>query len=207
MKLVLFDFNGTLVDDNIPFWQAVVKVFMHHGVIPPTIEEYFIAMEGHWLDVYHSKGIKGNPAELNTIYGPIYFELFKNDMKPFPDIHQVLEELRRREFTIGIISAGIGTTNAPALDALGLTEFFDPQFVEFDNHSKSEAIVRFCQKANIEKSNCYYIGDAPSDIAQSNSTGVQSVAFLSGFIPEHLVCAKNPTHVIYKMSELLNIIK
>lgn len=205
MKLILFDFNGTLVDDNHAFWTAAVKVFQHHGAEPPSIEEYFLAMETHWLDVYRSKGIQGEPDELNKIYRPV-FEALLTEAKAFPGTHEMLSELRERGYTLGIISAGITSTNAPALEQSGLKEFFDPQFIEFDNRSKRAAIEVFSEKAGISKRNCYYIGDAPSDIAESNKAGVHSIAFLPGFVPRHLVRAKSPTHEIHSMHELPAIV-
>lgn len=206
MKLLLFDCNGTIIDDNLPCWQAIEGIFLHYKKTPPTIEEYYLAMDKHWSEVFKARGIEGDNEEFNNIYVPILERLY-HTARPFPKVHPTLATLKKRGYTLGIISHGSESINAPVLEQYGLTEFFDPRFVIYGNESKHDAIKAFSKTAGVSNDYCYYIGDAPSDVGESNRAGVQSVAFLPGFIPEYLVRAKNPKHVINTMDELLHVVE
>jgi beta-phosphoglucomutase-like phosphatase (HAD superfamily) len=46
MKIMLFDWNGTILDD-IPIWyESVKEIFRVFGKRPPTIAEYFRELKG-----------------------------------------------------------------------------------------------------------------------------------------------------------------
>lgn len=203
-KLVLFDFNGTIIDDNDSCWKAIEGIFYHYKKEPPTVEEYYQVYKTHWKEVFAWKGIVGTPEDFNKIYSAILEPLYQH-VEPFPNVRETLTALKERGHILGIISHGIKERNAPALERHGLSSFFDPRFVQYGNKGKRDAIEAFSQIACINKEYCYYVGDAPSDVTASNSAGVQSVAFLPGFVPEYLMHAKNPTHTIRTMGELLAI--
>ena len=55
MKLVLFDWNGTLLDDTLLWYDVVLKVFHTFGKQAPTLEQYFRELEGDYFIIYTSR--------------------------------------------------------------------------------------------------------------------------------------------------------
>lgn len=200
--LILFDFNGTLVDDDKPCWTAIETIFHYYGKTPPTVAEYYGRMETHWSDVFHWKGIRASQEEVNAIYVSALAKIYHN-VQPQHGIIEVLSELRKRGYQLGIVSAGSKHINRPVLESAGLAHYFHKEFVEFENYDKAEAIERFVRVSGFQKDKVWYVGDAPSDIHASHKAGVNAVGFIPGFVPEHLVRAKEPKHTIRTLNELL----
>lgn len=190
MKLILFDFNGTIVDDNQLWRDSMEAVFHAHGKIPPTVREYFLAMEGDWAEVYKSKGINATAEEMNAIYIPHY----KNGMHEpelFPEVFTMLHCLKRGH-RVGLITGQPEELVLPMLKRLGIADVFDPKFISMHNRNKRPTIEKFILESGIYKQDCFYVGDSPSDIKHGNAAGIKTIAFLNGFMPEDLILAKKP---------------
>jgi len=72
---MLFDWNGTILDD-MPIWRmAMEKAFTTYGKEPPTTEQYFSEMKKDYMESYRSRGITTSREEINAIYIPEYNRL------------------------------------------------------------------------------------------------------------------------------------
>ncbi len=201
-KMILFDLNGTLVDDNEIWKASMEEVFKAFRKTPPTVAEYYSELEGDWAKVYTSRGIEASADELNAIYIP-YFTSRIHESKLFTGVTFMLQSLKEEGHNIGLISAQPEKLIIPVLEELHLTDYLEKEFISMHNRNKHETIEEFVIKAGMKKENCFYVGDAPSDIKHGNKAGVKTIAFLNGFVPEDLVFAKNPTFVIREMNNLL----
>lgn len=189
-KLILFDLNGTIVDDN-ELWKASMEEIFHtYKKSPPTVREYFLDMEGDWKEVYNKKGIKGSADELNAIYIP-HYKKGMHEVDLFPEVFQMLHDLKK-DHTVGLITGQPEELVFPILERLKIADAFDPEFVSMHNRNKRPTIEKFVLKSGRNKQHCFYVGDSPSDIKHGNEAGIKTVAFLNGFMPEDLILAKKP---------------
>lgn len=205
-KTFLFDFNGTKIDDNDLWYASMSEVFRVHGKIPPTVEEYFYEMEGDWHKVYTSRGINATADQLNETYIP-YYKKYMHEPRLFPDVLSTLAELYMRDCNIGLITGQPEELVTPILKRFHMEHYFDPRFSSMHDRNKKKTIQNILDTYGIAKENCFYVGDSPSDIKHGNHCGIQTVAFLTGFIPERLILDKKPKHYICNMKELLSITK
>jgi len=203
MKIVLFDWNGTILDDAPIWYESVKEIFRVFKKQPPTIAEYFRELEGDYLGIYQSRGITATRDDLNAIYEP-YYNAHAQEAKLFFGVRKVLMTLAAREVIMGIITAQQEYLVISFLTKFCLADLFRHQ--EFSVLDKKTAIQKILAKESVAPQECCYIGDAPSDIRHGKKAGVKTAAFLSGYIPEDLLLKAEPDFTVRNFAEILQII-
>jgi phosphoglycolate phosphatase len=204
MKVLFCDWNGTLLDD-MPIWdEARKKTFLAFGVEPPTIAEYFQELEtGDYLEVYRKRGITASREELNAIYEPAY-EAQLHRAALFPQIPETLLRLKAQGITLALVTAQQEALVVPLLEKFRIRELFNS--VAFHVLDKKALITNVIRDFNIDPRDCYFIGDSPSDIRHAKKSGIISIAFLAGYIPDDLMRAAGAEYYIHTFKEILNLI-
>lgn len=205
IKLALFDWNGTLIDDAPVWYGAVKEIFRVFGKQPPTTEEYFKEIVEDYLQIYRSRGIDASREELNAIYDPAY-EAGASEALLFSGVSETLKILSGRGVILGIVSWQRESLAIPLLNKFGLSGLF--RYLNFFAVDiNKEAVIRsILGKEKISPQECCFVGDAPSDVRYGNKTGVVTVAFSSGYISEGLLDQAGPTHKIYQFNDIVNFI-
>lgn len=203
LKFVLFDWNGTVLND-IPTWHKSVKeIFRIFEKNPPTIEEYFRELEGDYIEIYRSRGINASRDELNAIYEPFY-EAHVTEAALFPGVVKTLNILAERGITMGLVTAQKDFLVSPLLTKFGINDFF--RYREFHALDKKTVIQRILTDGTLDPKECCFIGDAPSDIRHGKKAGVTTIAFLSGHIPEALILKAEPELTIHSFEDIVQAI-
>lgn len=203
---MFFDLNGTLINDNEHWFDCVQEVFRKFGGKAPTVREYFEELDKDYAHIYSGRGVTASRDEMNAVYEPKY----KSDLEKislFPGVIETLENLYREGIPMGLVTGQTHDLAFPMLEHLGVGEhIFQKNLSSVHEGHKEKVLREILDRTGVEARNCFFIGDSPADIAHANKVGLQSVAFLSGFIPKDLVLAKNPTHSIHHMSALTALI-
>lgn len=182
-KLVIFDFDGTLVDTIIDAARCFNKALAYFGFKTYPVEQYGSIVGGN-LDVIFAKLLdkqyqtEENLSKLKAKYREIYSSDEKPNTKPFDGILNVLEELTQA----GIFIA-INTNKAQVLvDALCAKVFPTIKFTAIYGYSDGkpskpdpyavDEIIKIC---NVNKSETIYVGDGLTDIKTANNAGINCV--------------------------------
>lgn len=203
--MVIFDWNGTLIDD-IPIWyDSVEKIFELHDISPPSIGDYFRKLETvkSYTEIYNSLGINLSKEGLDQIYQKEYQEHLQ-EIRLSPGVKETLNILKQKRAVLGIITMQLGSLFDPVFLRLNLKKYFKEVIVEA--RGKSNIILHLCALERIRPENCYYVGDSPSDIRQAKKAGVKSIAYLSDYIPKDLILKAEPDFVISNFEELPKLI-
>lgn len=185
IKLILFDWNGTILDDMLIWWEAVSRTFRAFDTQPPTIDEYFQQLQGDYLAMYTSRGITASREALNIIYEKAYEELVENaDL--FPKAAWTLLSLRQAGVELGLITMQKEELVRPLLKKFAIEKFFTPELCRFHSLNKKDAIEEVLALRDISKSECLFVGDTPSDAKHGRAAGVKTATFLTGHLSEHL---------------------
>lgn len=199
MKIILFDWNGTLIDD-IPIWyESVKEVFFTFNRQPPTIAEYFSELEGDYLEIYRSCGVTSSREDLNAIYEPLY-EARVHEANLFSGVEKTLRTQQDHGTTMGIITAQKESLVSPLLSKFNLNQFLT--YREYHALDKKTTIQRILEKERVDPQECCFVGDAPSDIRHGKRAGVATVALLSGYVPAYLLLNAEPDLCIFSIEEL-----
>ena len=202
MKIILFDWNGTLLDD-IPIWYAsICEIFKNYGKMPPTIAEYFQELEGDYLKIYRSRGIEASRDEINAIYETHYESLIRAATL-FPDVCDTLESIANKGIIMGLITAQKEFLVTPLLEKFGLSHLF--KYCEFHVLDKQLTIRQILEKEKAAPQECCLVGDAPSDIRHAKKADIVSAAFFTHYIPDALLIDAEPHFMIFDFKDIINI--
>jgi len=189
IKAVLFDFDGTLLDRD----QSVLKfIEMQYdrlntcvGHIPKEIYmTRFIELDSRgyvWKDkVYQQLVHEFNITGINWEYLlQDYINEFKNNCVPFPNLLIMLEELKRNNIVLGMITNGYGQFQLDNIKALGIEDYFETILVsEWEGLKKPDIQIfkRALNQLNVGSNQSVFVGDHPeNDVEASKNAGMKSI--------------------------------
>lgn len=205
-KLIAFDLDGTLLDDMETFWTAVCGVYHWHGVSPPTPEKHFLQLEadgGNWHKTYRALGVETSNENIDYVFRKIFVEEF-TEPTLFPDVEKVLAALHGRGHCLAIVTAQQEEIAIDALGKTGIHRFFHFSFYNRTNKA-SDLICLRKQLATLSEY-CYFVSDTPSDIRAGKEAGVNTIAFLNGFVPEKCMFRARADFYIHKLLDIATIV-
>lgn len=183
LKAIVFDYNGTLVDDLGLTVESYCRAAQERG--------YRLAHETAWQHVSQPPSHKrrlyfGNiaDAEWQAILErrkQIYVELAPSAFKLFPQTESVLTGLSRR-YRLGVLSNTFRSLFEMLFPA-HLAGLFQASlfFGEVSDPKPSPVPMRvMLQTMQVAAHECGYVGDAVEDVQMATAAGVRSFALSSG---------------------------
>lgn len=203
-RAMLFDVGGTLIESRPAPPEVYARVFSRWGarVSGEEVRPAFAATwteltqtQPHGLDRYHL--VKGGERAwwgeflrrvlsslgLDLPWEPVLTELFAAFADPalwhvFPEVPDVLDDLRRRGIPLGVVSNW--DSRLPALlEALGLRARFDTVVVSaLEGIEKPEPAIfrRAAARLGVAPERCVHLGDSPlDDYRGAESAGLSAV--------------------------------
>lgn len=203
MKLLLFDFDGVLVD-SIDVYEKTVADCLEHINQPLTRgrEEFLELFEGNFYESLVQKGVdmeKFTTASVNILSKVNYAE-----MKPFDAIRPVLRELAKNHPMI-IISSNDTPTIVEALRLYDFDGIFQEILGSDFMFSKRDKILHVIKKYNVTLQDIYYIGDTTGDMKEGREAGVKTVGVTWGWHSKEKMKAAQPDYLFDKPEDLLQL--
>ncbi|UPW83863.1 HAD family hydrolase [Lysinibacillus sp. Ag94] len=101
---------------------------------------------------------------------------FKNNCVPFPNLIDMLEELKKRNFRLGIITNGKGQFQIDNIEALGIEKYFDIILIsEWEGIKKPDPQIfkRALEQLNVSPNQSIFVGDHPvNDVKAAQNVGM-----------------------------------
>lgn len=140
------------------------------------------------------------------------YDSFNNDYGKYvvmlPDAIEVLEEIKMRGYTMGIISNGVSVLQNTKLDTAGIREMFDITVVsgDFGVYKPDRRIFdEACRLSGFKNEECLFVGDHPiNDIQGAVGADMQVVRMNQGDFYNQKIDSRIPT--IEKLKELLEML-
>lgn len=200
MPAVLFDYDGTLLDSVEEVYRGLCHVFARSGVTPPSFIQFCATYTSPYLPFYRRHGITAPDEDLNRWY----FEVAKNDQSSFfPDAVPVVEALGVRQVLMGIVSAHFEDQVQARCHVAGLSRYM--RMIAGRVHEKTDAIIRFCDKHDVPRTETYYVGDFISDVHDAKRAGVIAVGITREKGTDDALRQAGADHVITHLGELLHL--
>lgn len=209
VKLVIFDFDGTLADTAPGIHMALNLVLSERGLPPVSLEESKKMIGGgvrHLVEKLKAHGYSSLPTvdELSERFHFHYHECYETDSSLYPG---VLDTLTRIKCEMAILSNKPEQYLVPLLPDLQLNQFNWLSVVGGDTFKTKkpdpfvfESIIK---KSSFNKSEVLMVGDAEPDIAGATATGIASCGVTYGYTPSEELKALGPTYTIDRFSEVL----
>ena len=213
IKLVIFDFDGTLADTKENIILTFQMTMKELGVEIKSRQEC-AATIGLTLEDAFKVLYPGMAAEKYILLRDTYRRIFKENRKIlvpglFPEVMETLEELHRRGYLMSIASSRLSPSLHSFLEDMKIAHLFE-YAVGGDNveHPKPapDAVLQILRHYNLSAEEAFVVGDMPFDINMATNAGVKSCGVTWGNADAAQLKESGANYVIDKMSQLLEIL-
>ena len=211
LKNIIFDFNGTLIDDSYLCFEIENDIFKSLGTnINLTFEEYKDLFVHPVSDYYKRLGLENK----NDIYHKINEKFFdeyekrqKSEVHLFPGVIETLKTLKDKDYNLFILSATEINLLEKQLESLGILSYFDELIAsnKKDAKGKDEYGKEFAIRRNLNCDNALMIGDTLHDFDVSKVLGVNVLLYDQGHNSKK-VLEETGAKVVSSYKEILNFI-
>jgi beta-phosphoglucomutase len=202
-RAVIFDIDGTIVD-NMHLHAEAFAVFAERHGLPPLTREDRARLDGRrnseifpilfkrdvardeWLAYEHEK--EG-----------LYRELSRGRLAPLSGLHQLIDRLKQEEIPMALATSAPKPNVEHTLAELNLAGAF-PIIVRGDEVARGkpapDVFIEAARRLGVEPAGCLVFEDAPMGIEAAQAAGMRVVALTTSFQASHFEgLAQPPTHV------------
>ena len=213
MKLVIFDFDGTLGDtcaNIIKTMQDTLRALSH----PMAGEEAIRATIGLPLEEGFRVLLPGVPEEGILRCAQVYREIFEENKKElvpglFPHVAETLQALRDRGIVLSVASSRRAKSLNGFLGDMDIARFVS-YVIGADGVEKAkpdpEPVLKTLQALGFAASETLVVGDMPVDILMGSRAGARTCGVTYGNASRADLLAAGADHIIDDIAELLAII-
>ena len=213
-KLLLFDYDGTLVDSAQMIIDGTIEAFNRCGLETPE-PELIKAGIGQKLDIAIKSYIplehKGTLDEVIRHYRQWYVEkdLEGKQFEPlFENIKPLLEKLYKDGYYLGIATNKSLRGLKRGLQHHEINKFFciimtTDNFIPKPNKAMA---IHALQKLKIQNSEAFIIGDTVHDIKMGKNAKINTIGVTWGYNTQEKLYQENADHIINDPSELVKIL-
>ncbi len=203
MKLLLFDFDGVLVDSLDVYEKTVTDCLKKIGQPLTRGREQFLELfEGNFYESLKQQGV--DMKKFSDASEDILAKVNYADMKPFDAIRPVLRELTKNHPLI-VISSNDSPTIKEALRLYDFDGIFDDILGCDFMLSKKDKILHVIRKYSVTLQDIYYIGDTTGDMKEGKQAGVKTVGVTWGWHSKELMATSQPDYLFDKPEDLLKL--
>lgn len=183
MKYIIFDFNGTIVDDldiSIEAINLTIDKYLDRG--PLSKEEYYKCFTFPVKKYYENVGFDFKKSDWYEV-GQYWMDHYISNRKRC-SVHDGIVEFLKKNHELGnkniILSASMKEHLTQQLKELNVYEYFD-EIIGLDNiyaHSKLDNGLAYIKDKN--KEDCLLLGDTLHDFEVAKEMGIKCILIAKG---------------------------
>ena len=182
-KAIVFDFDGLIVDTEVPEYEAWLGIFRSYGVdLPLSVWTPHIGGGHDGFDIYahlaELTGMRVDRDELRDRRRADFAELFKYAV-PLPGVEDYIATARERGMRIGIASSSTHPWVDPKLEQIGLSDAFDTVVCSEDVGSAKPdpaSYLRALADLGVTSDETFALEDSPTGVHGAKNAGLLCVA-------------------------------
>ena len=190
-RVVLFDWDGTLLDSYAADSGAYLEMFRELG-IDWDARDFERHYSPNWLRVYRAARLPRSKWEMaDRLWKRAYR---RQEPELLPGARSVLRALHR-DFRLGIVSSGSRWRVRNQLREFALKRYLSVCVCSEDAHRRKPdpAPLRLAlRRLKASPQDTIYVGDSPEDIEMARRAGVRSIGVLGPFPTEARLRAARP---------------
>ena len=214
-KLVLFDYDGTIVDSAKMIVKGAIEAFRMCGLPDPDpnkVRENIGKPLTTALDAYAPEGYEVNPEMISNAYRKWYAEqgrLGLQDEPLFPGMFKLINDLKiNKEFHIGVATNKSRIALNNGLKKHNLINIFDITLTMDEAKAKPDPdmAIQAMSMLNIEKKSTIIVGDTINDIGLGVNAGINSIGVAWGYNSIEMLRNEGADFIIKDSEELFDTI-
>jgi phosphoglycolate phosphatase len=205
-ELVIFDWDGTVVDSTPTIAQAILNACSDIGVQvdDPHSASYVI---GLGLQDALSRVAPGlTAAQQQALIDRFRHHYLSRDqsLRPFPGMTEVLETIKNSGLPLAVATGKSRAGLERAFDATGTRHFFEISRCadETDPKPAPTMVFEICEELAIDPSSALVIGDTTHDIFMAKSAGASALAVGYGAHRKEELLEAKPLGLMHSVTEL-----
>jgi len=220
-KLLIFDFDGTLIDSVPDLVTAVNSMLLAIGYEQKS-EASIRSWVGNGAETLVKRALLNRVDVENLTVEKELFEkalnLFLSSYKEnackstklYDNVAQTLQTLKANDYIMTIVTNKPYAFVQPILKGLNIENFFEIYLGgdSLDEKKPSpKPLLYLCDELKIEKEKSLMIGDSKNDIIAANSAGIESIGVTYGYNYDESISVYNPTVIIDDFSQILEYLE
>ncbi|MGI6680520.1 MAG: HAD family hydrolase [Bdellovibrionota bacterium] len=209
-KHVIFDWNGTLLNDARICYEPCAEIFKELGMPHITFEEYKKNLSYPVIDFYIKYGFdttKYDYTKISTKYHKRYFERL-DECELFDDVIEILEFFKNYNVSLSILSALEQNMLIKCVKEKNITDYFI-DIIGSDNDSagsKIEKGLKWFEKKDFNDSEVLMIGDTLHDAEVAKNLNID--CFLVARGGQHKDVLETSSYkVFHSLKDIVSYIK
>ena len=189
---VIFDIDGTIVD-NMHLHAEAFSVFAERHGLPPLTSEDRARLDGRRnSEIFPILFNRDVPREEWQAYERekegLYRELSRGRLLPMKGLHVLIDRLRESEIAMALATSAPEPNVIHTLNELGLADAF-PVIVRGDQVPRGkpapDVFLEAARRLNVAPADCLVFEDAPMGIEAAHAAGMPVVGLTTSFHPSH----------------------
>ncbi|WP_207425500.1 HAD-IA family hydrolase [Pedobacter sp. SYSU D00535] len=206
IKYVVFDFDGTLADSKEVVIGVYNDIAEKHGFRKVSAEEAGLLRP---LSIKERCRILNVPIyKLPLLAGDFLYRYHNqlNNIRLYPEIEKLVEDLRGEGFEVGVISSN-SEKNIREFLSRNLRSGVEDVFCSSNLFGKDRVIKRFLKRHQLKTSEIIYVGDEQRDVIACKKTSVNMIWVSWGYDPYQLVQSENPRFIAHTPADILKTLQ
>lgn len=184
IELVVFDWDGTVVDSTLTIAEAIRQSCADLGLPVPSLTEasYVIGLGLHDALAHVAPGLSADQARALSDRYRHHYLARDQFLTPFAGIRELLERLTAQQMPLAVATGKSRLGLERAFDATQTRHFFvDSRCADESVPKPSPAmLLELCETQGVEPGRVLMIGDTTHDIEMAHAAGAHSVAVSYG---------------------------
>lgn len=218
IKLIAFDWNGTILSDVIPIVRANNKVLKHFGFKKITVKKYQetfkIPIRDYWIALGLSSSFFDKHVKEQEKIFRQYYEPEEQKCRTRSGTKEMLQFLVKGQIDRIIFSNHITKHIDKQLKRLKISKYITKILARpingrrhQTNTFKDRLLAKFVSSKNIKPHEVVVVGDTEEEIEIAKKFGYITVALTGGHNTTARLKAQHPDYLIHNLKELKSIIK
>ena len=207
MKTVIWDFNGTIVDDTEACLEIENQMLKKRGMKGDyTLEEYRDLFCFPVIEYYKKIGYtfeKETYEEVSVEFNDAYNEAFPS-FRIVPGALELMKKAKEKGYRNVILSATRQDMLELEVKILGVESYFD-ELIGIDDDlafSKVEHAKEWMKKSNVNPKDCMYLGDTLHDLECAQALGIDNTILIACGHQSYQVLKKEWDNVLHTLYEV-----
>ena len=208
VKTIIWDWNGTLLDD-LDLSLHAVNILLEERNLPKLSAERYKDIFGFPVVNYYAKAGFDFEKEPFEVPAKKYIKLYAagaSELKLFPDVIDTLNFFKEKNYRQIVLSAMKDDNLKLMINDRKISHFFDGIFGIKDNYAREKVTLgkQVVEKLGLNPSECLMIGDTLHDAEVAEQCGFNCILFSGGHVSKQRLETKN-RKILDSLSELKEI--